>query len=241
MRRSTAALAAVVLTAVVGVTGAILGNASQLPVAGGQLSTGSVAHPCPTSALQVSAASAAATQTALVSRAADWPDACEGRPVQIIVTAGSVSASATLSQAPAVGAPATAVTLSAVITPAAAGVSARAVADGWSVEAQWLRVPSLVVVSGSHKTTITLGAWTPSGSLTCVPVSLQVQGSDAWRVDVDVTGHPFDGADPVVTGTIASSYAVVAGPATGWRTIVGTGTYATWHQNKGPLTFSICG
>lgn len=137
-----AALAAAV-TAVVALTCAVVGSAAQLTVDGGTLSVADAGHPCAGRRLAVSATAAvgATTSSVTVTPPADWPSACVGRPIDLVVADGTVTRSGTLASAPAAGQPAT-VTLDAPFTPSAAGVTTAATVSGWALPTAWSFAPT---------------------------------------------------------------------------------------------------
>lgn len=141
MRRSLRAAIVLVITAVVAVTAVVVGNAAQLPVDAGQITVATANHPCAGRTLAVSAAPVAGTtSTVTVKTPADWPAACVGKRIDVVVGDAAGTRTGSVTSAPAAGATAT-VTLSGAITPAATGITTAAVVAGWSLGTSWSYTP----------------------------------------------------------------------------------------------------
>ncbi len=141
MRRSLRTAVVLVLTAVGAVSAVVVGNAAHLSVNAGQLSVASASHPCPGRTLAVSAAPVSGTTSVVsVTTPADWPAACVGERVDVVVADGTVTRTGSIASAPAAGTSVN-VTLSGAFTPAPAGVTTAAVVAGWSLATSWSYAP----------------------------------------------------------------------------------------------------
>lgn len=175
MRRSLRAAIVLVVTAVVAVSAVVVGNAAQLPVDAGQITVASAGHPCAGRTLAVSAAPVAGTtSTVTVTMPADWPAACVGKRVDVVVGDSAATRTGSIASAPSAGATAT-VTLSGTVTPATSGITTAAVVAGWSLGTSWSYTPpgdplgTCVVVNA---------AGNPVNSQTCTVTSLRAP--DVW-------------------------------------------------------------
>lgn len=171
MRRSLRAAIVLVVTAVVAVSAVVVGNAAQLPVDAGQISVATANHPCSGRTLAVTAAPVAGTtSTVSVTMPADWPTACVGKRVDVVVADAAVTRTGSITSAPAAGSSAS-VTLSGAFTPAATGITTAAVVAGWSLATSWSYTPpgnplgTCVIVNP---------AGNPIAGQTCTVTSLQM-------------------------------------------------------------------
>ena len=138
MKRLLRAAAVLAAALGLGATGVVVSNASQLPVTGGDISVGSVAHPCAgrTLAVTTDPPVTGTTSTVSVTTPADWPAACVGKRIDLVVADGTVTRTGFLAQAPAANTT-TPVGLNAAFTPASTGITASAVVAGWSLGTSW--------------------------------------------------------------------------------------------------------
>lgn len=166
----TAAVVAVVVV-VSGLVGAGLTTASaaQLSVGAGQLSTVDAGHPCAGTAAVVPADGSGTSYSAA---RIDVPEACAGRPVALVLLDGTTPlASGTVSAAtsPTTTVPMTTYQASAV-------AEARAVVDGWEVDAEWSFTPP----AGPAIT-----CWTTEPDLPCA-ATVVVRNNHVWSWGYDL-------------------------------------------------------
>lgn len=242
MRRTLRAAAAVAAVVALGVTGAAVGSASQLTVDGGDLSVGTVSHPCAGRTLAVTAAPVpSTTSTVRVTTPADWPATCVGRRIDLLVGDGAVVGSGTVPAAPAAGTTVD-VALDASVTPGAAVVTVGAVVAGWSLGAAWsytqLPPPTGPITPGNLTTALTILSWSstsPNQLCANVRVSSTVPGQ-AWRLDINTWFSPWNGvtAGYYTNGNVGGS---LLQPVAG----VGHVQEASWSYPLGSQReFQIC-
>ncbi len=209
MKRLLRAAAVLAAALGLGATGVVVSNASQLPVTGGDISVGSVAHPCAGRTLAVTAAApvTGTTSTVSVTTPADWPAACVGKRIDLVVADGAVTRTGFVAQAPAAGTPAP-VTLDAAFTPTQNGVDTAATLAGWSLATSWAYTPAPPttgpVEPGTPYTDIRALTWTlpdaaPGGTnnSACFQVTVSTtnaSGQQDWAVDIHTAQRPFNGA-----------------------------------------------
>ena len=210
--RRISATAALVAAAAV-VTGVVVAQAARLDVDAGQVSTIDVGHPCPGTAVVLPTGGSGPSYTA-VSIAV--PEACAGRPVGVVLLDGTTMlASGTVSAATS---PTTTVPVTTYQAPAV--TEARAVVDGWEVDAEW---------SFSPPAGPAITCWTTDPARPC-EATVVVRNNHVWSwgydLDIVVRDARTNGNNPV-TWTVQLDFTNAAYPwvpngVDGWSVLAGS-------------------